>query len=279
MKRIALPFAVALGLALPACGTTDSDTATSSPAAGAAATPIPVSPDAKLEMPGAGPVNVDVALDVTAIEGGDDALAEAYAQSAASAAETAIRRGGRLRIVAFGRVGARPLKVYENTLAPTSELGDAARGPSEQQWRIEIAAVLRVVTGLATRPHNVERALATLTARPGSGIGHLVKHELEQQPAGETPNVIVVITDALVDSANLKLRDYLDGQRNQEAAAALAEQMTVPSPPARVALLRIAPIGITAGREPLDDGQTATLKAIWELAGEKLPVDDVQVQT
>jgi hypothetical protein len=223
-------------------------------------------------------VNVQVAIDRTPILAGGG-LANAYAAAADSAAGLTVARGGTLTISVFGRVGARPLTVFQATMPPLSQEGEAVRGGDEATWRGEIDAAVSVAVGLAKANPTVADELAGLTDGTGSDVARALAYQLETQPVDRTtPDVIEIITNGLVNEHSLHLLAGIsNGKPNRELAARITREANVASGTRRASLVRIGPVGLTSGQPQLGPLLTRNLIACWTLALQSLPIDEVQV--
>jgi hypothetical protein len=248
--RIAVPLlAAGAVLALTGCGgTTDT---------GALAT-------------GDKPIDTAIAIDRTAILHGDHTLAKAYKTAVLSAVEPTITRGGLLNVTLFGKVGARSLDVYTDTVPSLEQEGEAARGGSEDQRRAAIGAALDVALGLVEPPDEDIRAqLKAVTPGSGSDIARVVGQQVAAVGAGHSPaQMAVILTDGLVNDGDIMIKR---SDTPEDAGQAVLEQADVAAGTHRIGLLRIAGIGATSGSEPKDAAATERLVSIWQYACSHMP--------
>jgi hypothetical protein len=225
-----------------------------------------------------GPVNVQIAIDRTPILAGG-ALATDYATAADNAAELAVARGGTLTISAFGRVGARPLTVFQATMPPLSQEGQAVRGGDEAAWRSNIDAAVSVAVGLAKATPTVAGELAALTDGTGSDVARALAYQLSTQPDDQTtPDVIEIITNGLVNEHTLHLvAGISNGKPTGDLAARISREASIPSGTRRATLVRIGPVGLTSGQAQLGPLQTRKLIASWTLALRSFPIEEIQI--
>lgn len=260
---------------LTGCGSTGSST-------GAAASPPTMQSSSAgpsgspISLPGDGPVNVQIAIDRRSVLGASPALANQYVAAAETAAELPVSRGGTIAVTAFGSVGVRPVLVYQTILPPLSEVGVAAR--DENTWNSRISDAVSVAVGLAKPPHPYGQELAALTAQPGADIARALADQLKEQPTDAgTPNVILILTNGLVDEHNLHLYAGLTGnQPDNRLGALIASQASLPLGTPRAAIVRIAPVGMTSG-DGLGPILTRRLIDSWTIALRSLPIAQPEV--
>ena len=276
--------ALTLGLAASVIGAAVAGCGASQPSpnqhAGKAKVTTVVSPTITLSNDADGPVNVQVAIDRTALQGGSTALAEQYAAAAEAAAALTVDRGGMVTICAFGSVGVRPVPVFRATLPPLSQEGQVVRGPDEAAWQAEIASAVDVAVGLAKPNATTTAELDALTAEPGSDVARALAYQLETQPTNtNVPNMIEMLTSGLVREHMLKLLAGISSAKPDTAAMAalIDHEVDIQRGTTPVAtLVRLGPIGVTASNS-LGPILTKRLITSWKLALQALPIDRGQV--
>lgn len=260
---IAVPFTIA------GCGNSSASSSGAASEANEAGGPVATSP---FEIEGDGPVDVNVAIDRTAVLKGSPALATRYKQAIQNAAELAITRGGVLRVVAFGRVAAEAVPVYERTDIPTLKDAGAA-GRDDQALRDELAQQLDVALGLAPANQVAKAELERITARSGSDIARAVSRTIDAavaDPAAE--KIVLVLTDGFVNQPGLKLSDLVADQLSSAEKSAVASQIVndARSSSAADVQLHIRGLGQTSGAVAQDADLIDRLEEVWGKACPKL---------
>lgn len=235
-----------------------------------------------LAIDGDDPVDVEIAIDRTAILKGNKALATQYKAAALDAAEFAITRGGSLNVTLFGRVGAEALTVYQppQPIPSLKELGRVAR--QDQARRQEIGLALDVALGLTPATGVAKDELDRLTERSGSDVTRMTGDAIANVLAGDADHKVVLgLSDGFHNEPDLDLYHLVSKPLSDDDIQNIAKRMADiaggPSDAADVHL-RILGIGQTSGALSLDALALERLEHIWTLTCQNLATT-CQIQT